>query len=77
MGRPRSPEYRWVAPVVAALRRRRIALEMTQQQVADAAGVKVQYVCRIETGATVPGVASMDRLLAAVGLRLDVSEVDS
>jgi transcriptional regulator with XRE-family HTH domain len=48
----------------------RFDLDLTQQQLADRAGVKRSYIARIENGAANPTVKSLARILGAVGLRL-------
>ena len=76
-GRPRTREYPPPAPVVVALRARRLALGLTQQQVAAGCGMHHQYVSQVEVGANVPNIATLERILAVVGLRLAVEEVAS
>lgn len=52
------------------LLRVRANLDLTQQELADRAGVKRSYVARIENGQANPTVKSLSRILASVGLRL-------
>ena len=55
------------------IRKRRLALGLTQQQVADAIGTSKPFVCMVESGKTVP---TTDKLpaLAAI-LRCEIGEL--
>src|ERR1700743_2650312 len=51
---------------------RREALGLTQAQLADRAGLQQPAVARFETGGTMPTIPMLERLPAALGLRLNV-----
>jgi len=51
----------------------RADFDLTQQQLADRAGVKRSYIARIENGNANPTVKSLSRILNSVGLRLVLS----
>ncbi len=54
----------------ASLRRLRLAREMTQADVAESAGVSVEFLGRIERGATLPSVPTLFGLTQALGVQL-------
>jgi transcriptional regulator with XRE-family HTH domain len=54
----------------ASLRRLRLAREMTQADVAESAGVSVEFLGRIERGATLPSVPTLFSLTHALGAEL-------
>ena len=56
----------------AAIRIRRKRLGMTQQDVAEIAGLQRQTISRVETGNDVVAVATVARVAAVVGLDLGV-----
>lgn len=56
-----------------ALRDARQQRGLTQAELARRAGTSQPAVARYETGVTVPSLATLARLLAALGLRLDVA----
>lgn len=55
------------------VRERRVALGMTQDQLARAAGLKQPAVARFEAGGTMPTLPLLERLAAALGARLSVA----
>ncbi|MQA85873.1 MAG: helix-turn-helix domain-containing protein [Streptosporangiales bacterium] len=54
------------------VRRRREELGMTQAQLAKAAGLKQPAVARFEAGGTTPTIPTLERIAAALALRLSV-----
>jgi ribosome-binding protein aMBF1 (putative translation factor) len=55
-----------------AVRARREELGLTQSQLADRAGLKQPAVARFEAGGTMPTIPMLERLAAALGMRLSV-----
>lgn len=55
-----------------AVRLRRDELGLTQAQLAQRAGLKQPAVARFESGGTMPTIPMLERLAAALGLRLSV-----
>jgi len=55
-----------------AVRRRRGELGLTQAQLAERAGLKQPAVARFEAGGTMPTIPMLERLAAALGMRLTV-----
>ncbi|MGN9793640.1 helix-turn-helix transcriptional regulator [Streptomyces sp. OZ13] len=55
------------------VRERRVALGMTQDQLARAAGLQQPSVARFEAGGTMPTLPLLERLAAALGARLSVA----
>jgi len=53
-----------------AVRRRREELGLTQAQLAERAGLKQPAVARFEAGGTMPTIPMLERLAAALGMRL-------
>ncbi|QXE36347.1 helix-turn-helix domain-containing protein [Streptomyces sp. GMY02] len=56
-----------------AVRERREALGMTQAQLAEAAGLRQPAVARFEAGGTMPTLPLLERIAAALHLRLSVA----
>ncbi|MGW7293791.1 helix-turn-helix domain-containing protein [Streptomyces xiamenensis] len=56
----------------AAVRNRRLALGLTQRQLAEAAGLQQSAVARFEAGGTMPTIAMLERYAQALELRLTV-----
>jgi transcriptional regulator with XRE-family HTH domain len=54
----------------------RVAAGLTQQELADRAGMTQPEIARLESGATVPGWETLSRVLAAVGAEVDVTLKD-
>ena len=54
--------------VAANLRRLRHGKKMTQEDLADRAGLSARYVSRIETGAASPTVTALGQLAQALGV---------
>lgn len=54
------------------VRRTRIALDVTQQQLADAIGVSRGYLATVETGRANPTLAMVDRIAGALGIEIDL-----
>lgn len=54
------------------IKRRRMELGLTQQDVADRAGISRQYVAEIEAGRRKPTLATLERLFLVLGLSLQV-----
>ncbi|WP_346538237.1 helix-turn-helix domain-containing protein [Micromonospora sp. DPT] len=59
--------------IAATLRRERGARSLTQQELADLAGVSQGAVARVERGDRVPSITLIERLLAALDLQLAVA----
>ncbi|CAL9559009.1 hypothetical protein SUDANB171_04579 [Streptomyces sp. enrichment culture] len=55
-----------------AVRNRRLALGLTQRQLAEAAGLQQSAVARFEAGGTMPTLAMLERYAQALELRLTV-----
>ncbi|MEU6482530.1 helix-turn-helix transcriptional regulator [Streptomyces sp. NPDC046887] len=55
-----------------AVRERRESLGMTQEELARAAGLRQPAVARFEGGGTMPTLPLLERIAAALGLRLHV-----
>jgi ribosome-binding protein aMBF1 (putative translation factor) len=55
-----------------AVRERREALGMTQEQLAQATGMRQPAVARFEAGGTMPTLPLLERLAVALGMRLHV-----
>ncbi|PTM98079.1 helix-turn-helix domain-containing protein [Streptomyces sp. VMFN-G11Ma] len=55
-----------------AVRERREALGMTQDQLAEVAGMRQPAVTRFEAGGTMPTLPLLERLAVALGMRLHV-----
>lgn len=56
----------------AAVRERRERMGLTQQQLADAAGLQQPAVARFEAGGTMPTLLMLERYAHALGMRLTV-----
>jgi transcriptional regulator with XRE-family HTH domain len=65
-------------PVGKEIRRRREAIQMSQQQLARLAGVNQTTICRIENGSRVPSLTTLNaiakHLLCTAGELLDSSK---
>lgn len=59
-----------VRAIIAVLRQRRIALGLTQADVAEPAGVAASALAQWEVGGTFPKSRELARLARAVGMRL-------
>ncbi len=55
-----------------AVRQRREELRLTQAQLGELAGLKQPAVARFEAGGTMPTIPMLERLAAALGMRLAV-----
>ena len=74
--RGRRAARRAVADLAADLRSTRIARGLTQQVVADAAGISRSYVGRLERNeVATPGLGHLASLAAALGLRLKIAAI--
>ena len=65
-----------VAPLLSAvlqIRWRREELELTQGQLAKRAGVSQQQIAKLEDPDGNPTIATLEKIAAALGLRLEVS----
>jgi DNA-binding XRE family transcriptional regulator len=71
-GRPQAPEPLWREAAGAVLRERRHGLEQTLAEVADRAGISVQYLSEVERGRKEPS----SEVLAAVTGALRLTLVD-
>ena len=71
-GRPTDPEPLWREAAGAVLRERRHGLEQTLAEVADRAGISVQYLSEVERGRKEPS----SEVLAAVTGALRLTLVD-
>ena len=60
------------AKLVAKIIIRRKDLGWTQEQLAEAAGLKQSAVARIESAKSIPRIETIQKLAKAVGLRLDL-----
>lgn len=60
----------WIA---AHIRERRFELEMTQQQVAEAADTKASYISKVEKGDHLPSMPVLKRILAVLDEELVIS----
>ena len=60
------------AGLAATVRERRKALDLTQQQLADLAGVSARFVHMLEAGKPTVQLESVQQVLAVLGLRLEV-----
>uniref|UniRef100_A0A7C5RDL7 XRE family transcriptional regulator n=1 Tax=Thermus caliditerrae TaxID=1330700 RepID=A0A7C5RDL7_9DEIN len=58
--------------VGSIIKRRRIELGLTQQEVAEQVGISRQYVAEIEAGRRKPTLATLERLFLVLGLSLQV-----
>ncbi|MCX4970052.1 helix-turn-helix domain-containing protein [Streptomyces sp. NBC_00654] len=56
----------------SAVRARRESLGLTQTQLGQAAGLRQSAVARFEAGGTMPTLPLLERLAAALGMRLNV-----
>ena len=56
------------------LRARRLELGLTQQQAADKAGIARQLWARVETSKVAPTLTTVEKMAAALGLRLELIE---
>jgi predicted transcriptional regulator len=65
MKSPRFPHGR-------AIRTARTALDLTQRELAELAGVHTSVVCYCETGVRVPSIGSFLRVLAAAGCSVKI-----
>jgi transcriptional regulator with XRE-family HTH domain len=53
-------------------RRARLALQLTQEDVAERVGVSLEFYSRLERGGTLPSVPTLHRLVAALDVSADV-----
>lgn len=63
-------------PVIGLIRAARRRADLSQRELARAAGAHASTVSRIESGALVPSVRMIERILAVAGLRLVVVDDD-
>lgn len=63
--------------IAAVIKRARTAAELTQAALADLAGTSQPALARYETGAAVPTLPTLERLLSACGRRLEIRSVRS
>lgn len=59
----------------SAIKARREALSMTQKEIAERAGLQQQNIHRIELGRYSVGLDIINRVLEALGLKLDIKKV--
>lgn len=62
----RIRELRKTNPIAAHLRERRFELELTQEQVADAAGTSHTAISRLENGTHIPQLSTLRRIAAVL-----------
>ena len=67
---PTGPEPLWREAAGAVLRERRHGLEQTLAEVADRAGISVQYLSEVERGRKEPSSEVLAAVAGALGLRL-------
>ena len=56
---------------------RRVALGMTQKQLADKSGINIVTVCGLECGRHLPRFDTLEMVLEALGLRIVFEEVET
>ena len=56
---------------------RRVALGMTQKQLADKSGINIVTVCDLECGRHLPRFDTLEMVLEALGLRIVFEEVET
>jgi transcriptional regulator with XRE-family HTH domain len=66
-----------VASFAAAVRRQRVALGLSQEQLAERAGLDRTYISGIERGVRNPTLATAERVAAALGVALRDLLVDT
>ena len=54
---------------------RRVALGMTQKQLADKSGLNIVTVCDLECGRHLPRFDTLEMVLEALGLKMEIVEV--
>ena len=59
------------------IKRLRKQAGLTQQQLADNAGIPQQHVCNLEKGNYIPTLKTMDSLLFAMGLTVEIVPLDT
>jgi ribosome-binding protein aMBF1 (putative translation factor) len=72
---PMTPEISSVAAIGGWIRSRRKARGLTQQELAELAGVSRPYLSRLENGETTGRAAELDRVLRVFGKRLWFEDV--
>lgn len=63
-----EPEYEAMKALIGA----RIESNMTQQQLAEASGIRQSNISRIESGSCSPTIATLQKLASAMGKKLHI-----
>lgn len=64
--------YRHAGTLGKKLARLRLARDLTQGELAERSGVRLETICRIERGATNPTIGTLERLGEALGARVSI-----
>jgi len=67
-------ETKEVVSIVASIVQRRLDLELTQQEVADRAGLTQSVIGRFESFRAVPRIDTLSRIASALGLQIKLEK---